>query len=43
MHRNFGRPCQTLTKQFGRQTTPATAAGKAEPVWSGWEIAGLLD
>jgi hypothetical protein len=43
MHYNFGRPHQTLTKQYGRPTTPAMAAGVAGHVWSYWEIAGLLD
>ncbi len=43
MHYNFARPHQTLTKQFGRPTTPVMAAGVAEHVWSVWEIAGLLD
>jgi IS1 family transposase len=43
MHYNFARPHQTLTKRYGRKTTPAMAAGKAEHVWSVWEIAGLLD
>ena len=43
MHYNFARPHQTLTKQFGRHTTPAMAADKASHVWSVWEIAGLLD
>jgi IS1 family transposase len=43
MHYNFGRPHQTLTKQYGKPTTPAMAAGVADHVWSVWEIAGLLD
>ena len=43
MHYNFARPHQTLTKQFGRPTTPAMAAGVASHVCSVWEIAGLLD
>ena len=43
MHYNFARPHQTLTKKYGRPTTPAMAAGKADHVWSVWEIAGLLD
>ena len=43
MHYNFVRPHQTLTKRFGRKTTPAMAAGVADHVWSVWEIAGLLD
>jgi hypothetical protein len=43
MFYNFARPHQTLTKRYGRPTTPAMAAGKADHVWSVWEIAGLLD
>lgn len=43
MHYNFARPHQRLTKKYGRPTTPAMAAGKADRVWSVWEIAGLLD
>jgi len=43
MHYNFARPNQTLTKKYGKPTTPAMAAGKADHVWSVWEIAGLLD
>lgn len=43
MHYNFARPHQTLTKRNGRPTSPAMASGKAEHVWSVWEIAGLLD
>lgn len=43
MHYNFARPHQTLTKRYGKPTTPAMAAGVAEHVWSVWEIAGLLD
>jgi hypothetical protein len=43
MHYNFARPHQTLTKKYGRPTTPAMAARKAVHVWSIWEIAGLLD
>jgi IS1 family transposase len=43
MYYNFGRPHQTLTKQYGRPTTPAMAAGVAHHVWSFSEIAGLLD
>jgi hypothetical protein len=42
MHYNFARPHQTLTKRFGRPTTPAMAAGVSDDVWSVWEIAGLL-
>lgn len=43
LHYNFARPHQTLTRKYGRPTTPAMAAGKANHVWSVWEIAGLLD
>jgi IS1 family transposase len=43
MYYNFGRPHQTLTKQYGKPTTPAIAAGVAHHVWSFSEIAGLLD
>ena len=43
MHYNFARPHHTLTKRYGRKTTPAMAAGVAEHVWSVWEIASLLD
>ncbi|MGH9006189.1 MAG: IS1 family transposase [Acidimicrobiales bacterium] len=43
MYYNFARPHQTLTKRFGRKTTPAMAAGVADRVWSDWEIASLLD
>jgi len=43
MHYNFARPHMTLTKKFGRPTTPAMAAGKADHVWSVWEIAELLE
>jgi IS1 family transposase len=42
MHYNFARPHQTLTKKYGVPTTPAMTAGKAEHVWSTWEIAELL-
>jgi IS1 family transposase len=42
MHYNFARPHQTLTKQYGKPTTPAMAAGVADHVWSVWEIAELL-
>ena len=42
MHCNFARPHQTLTNQFGRPITPVMAAGKADHVWSCWEIAELL-
>ncbi len=43
MHYNFARPHQTLTKQYGRPTTPAMAAGVATHVWSLTQIAELLD
>jgi hypothetical protein len=42
MYYNFARPHQTLTKKFGTPTTPAMASGKADHVWSTWEIAELL-
>ena len=43
MFYNFARPHMTLTKRYGKPTTPAMAAGKADHVWSLIEIAGLLD
>ena len=43
MYYNFARPHMTLTKRYGRPTTPAMAAGKADRVWSLIEIAALLD
>lgn len=43
MHYNFARPHQTLTKRYGRPTTPAMAAGVETRVWSLTDIAGLLD
>ena len=43
MNCNFARPHQTLTKKAGRPTIPAVAAGKADHVWSVWEIAGRLN
>jgi IS1 family transposase len=43
MHYNFGRPHQTLTKRYGRKTTPAMAAGIARSPWSTSQIAQLLD
>jgi len=43
MHYNFVQPHRTLTKQNGRPTTPAMAAGIADHVWTFSEIAGLLD
>jgi hypothetical protein len=33
----------TLTKRYGRPTTPAMAAGVADHVWTLTEIVGLLD
>ena len=43
MYYNFARPHMTLTKRYGRPTTPAMAAGAADHLWSLTEIAGLLD
>ncbi len=43
MHYNYARPHITLTKQYGRPTTPAMAAGISDHVWNLTEIAGLLD
>lgn len=43
MFYNFARPHMTLTKRYGKPTTPAMAAGKADHVWSLIEIAALLD
>lgn len=43
MHCNFARPHQALSKEFGRPTTPAMAAGITNRVWSSTDIAGLLD
>ncbi len=43
MFYNFARPHMTLTKRYGKPTTPAMAAGKADHVWSLTEIAALLD
>jgi len=42
MHFNFARPNQTLTKRYGKPTTPATAAEKGDHVGVGG-MAGLLD
>jgi hypothetical protein len=42
MYYNFARLHQTLTKKFSTPTTPAMAAGKADHVWTCWEIAELL-
>lgn len=43
MHYNFARPHQTLTKRYGKPTTPAMAAGIAKYPWSYTQIAQLLD
>ncbi len=43
MHYNFARPHQTLSKRYGRPTTPAMAAGVATYPWSVTQIAQLLD
>jgi IS1 family transposase len=43
MHYNFARPHQTLTKRYGKPTTPAMAAGIAQYPWSYTQIAELLD
>jgi hypothetical protein len=43
MHYNFARPHTTLTKRYGRPTTPAMAAGIAKAPWSVFQIAELLD
>ena len=43
LYYNFGREHMMLTKRYGRPTTPAMAAGKADHVWSLIEIPGLLD
>jgi hypothetical protein len=43
MHYNFARPHQTLTKRFGKPTTPAMAAGLARAPWSCTQMAELLD
>jgi IS1 family transposase len=43
MHYNFARPHQTLTKRYGRPTTPAMAAGVADYPWSLTQVAELLD
>ena len=43
MHYNFARPHQTLTKRYGRPTTPAMAAALATYPWSVTQIAQLLD
>ncbi|MGD0894953.1 MAG: IS1 family transposase [Acidimicrobiales bacterium] len=43
MYYNFARPHQTLTKRYGKPTTPAMAAGIAKYPWSYTQIASLLD
>jgi hypothetical protein len=43
MYYNFGRPHTTLTKRYGKPTTPAMAAGIARYPWSVTQIAELLD
>jgi hypothetical protein len=43
MHYNFARPHMTLTKRYGKPTTPAIAAGIADYVWSATQIAELLE
>ncbi len=43
MHYNFARPHQTLTREAGKPTTPAMAAGLARAPWSHTQIAELLD
>jgi IS1 family transposase len=43
MHYNFCRVHQTLTKQHGRKTTPAMAAGIATHPWSLTQLAELLN
>jgi hypothetical protein len=43
MHYNFARPHKTLTKKYGKPTTPAMAAGIATYPWSLTQIAELLD
>jgi len=43
MHYNFARPHQTLTRRYGRPTTPAMAAGVADYPWSLTQIVELLE
>jgi hypothetical protein len=43
MFYHFARPHATLTKKYGRPTTPAMAAGVATYPWSVTQIAALLD
>lgn len=42
MHYNFCRTHSTLTKRYGKPTTPAMAAGVAKYPWSVYELVGLL-
>ena len=42
MHYNFAWPHQTLTKRYGKPTTPAMAAGLASYPWSCFQIAQVL-
>ena len=43
MHYNFCRVDKTLTKRYGKPTTPAMAAGGATYPWSLTQLAELLD
>ncbi len=43
MHYNFCRTHTTLTKRYGKPTTPAMAAGVAKYPWSVHQIVGLLE
>jgi IS1 family transposase len=43
MYYNFGRVHETLSKRYGRPTTPAMAAAVARYPWSVTQIAQLLD
>lgn len=43
LHYNFARPHQTLTKRYGKPTTPAMAAGLARAPWSLTQLAELLE
>jgi hypothetical protein len=43
MHYNFCRVHKTLTKRYGKPTTPATAAGIARAPWSLSQLGELLD
>jgi IS1 family transposase len=40
---NLCRPHETLTKEYGRKTTPAMAAGVESHPWSLTQLVGLLD